>query len=341
MELRERTALAESLLADDALPARVTDAFLSRHPEWEVRFGAAARRRCTEDARFHRSFLAGAVQAGRPEIFADYIAWCAGMLGARDIDPAHLAEYLDLLEEQLPTGGRQGLVAEAFALARALLAQERPAPDEVPHAARPEQLAYLSAALAGRRLEAWEAIQLARRRGVELGGVYRDVLVWTQRRLGDLWAAGKITVAQEHMASAVTQSVLGRLFAEIPGGRAAGRAVLAGVEDELHVLPAHLAADLLELDGWNVAFVGTHVPQASVVSAIEAERPDVVGLSTTMAFNLPKTVALVLTVRERFPSLPIVLGGRALVGASALAKELGVQIDPTGDGAAFRSLARA
>jgi methanogenic corrinoid protein MtbC1 len=170
--------------------------------------------------------------------------------------------------------------------------------------------------------------------------IYRDVLLWTQRRLGELWAAATISVAQEHMASAVTQSTIARLYAEIPGDRTAGRALIAGVEGELHVLPAQLASDLLELEGWDVAFVGTHVPQASVITAIEAEHPDVLGLSTTMGFNLPRTVALATAVRRRFATLPIVLGGRAMRGTAKLGEELAVVIDEAGDGSALRAYRR-
>ena len=191
------------------------------------------------------------------------------------------------------------------------------------------------------RGDAWDATREAMRLGVSLTGVYRDVVLWTQRRVGELWADAKITVAHEHMASAVTQSVIARLYAEIPGDRPSGRVLLAGVEGELHVLPAQLAADFLELDGWDVAFVGTHVPEASVLAAIESSRPDVLGLSTTMAFNVPKTVALVVAVRRKFSTLPIVLGGRACRGTVELAKELSVAVELTDDGAAFRAFARS
>jgi hypothetical protein len=90
MELALRTKLADTLLADDSLAARVTEAFFSRHPEWEARFGPRGRRRCTEDAKHHLSFLAGAVQAGSAGIFAEYAVWCGAMLAARGIDSAHL-----------------------------------------------------------------------------------------------------------------------------------------------------------------------------------------------------------------------------------------------------------
>ena len=341
MDLAARTALAGALVADDALPIRVTDAFFSRHPEWESRFGAAGRRRCNEDARFHLSFLAGAIQAGNADIFAEYVVWCAEMLASRNIERAHLLEHLDLVEEHVPHESAAGdLIARTIAAARLALSHGADSTIAAPDDVTPVRLAYLSAALAGRRREAWEATREATRLGVTLPEIYRDIVLWTQRRLGELWAGAKITVAQEHMASAVTQSILARLYAEIPGDRPAGRVLLAGVEGELHVLPAQLASDFLELDGWDVAFVGTHVPQASVLAAIEAERPDVLGISMTMAFNLPKTVALVLAVRRQFSTLPIVIGGRACRGAAALAKELSVEVDLNGDGGTFRPFAR-
>ena len=336
MDLASRSAVSQSLLADETLAARITEAFFSRHPEWEARFGAAGRRRCTEDARFHLSFLAGAVQAGSPAIFAEYATWCADMLAVRKIDRAHLLEHFDLLEEHLDLGDAgRALVGETIAAARLALSRGSAFVIERTDERTPLRLAYLSGALAGRRGEAWEATREAIRQGLSVADVYRDLVLWAQRHLGELWVGAAITVAQEHMASAVTQSVIARLYAEIPGDRPAGRALVAGVEGELHALPAQLASDLLELDGWDVAFVGTHVPLQSVLAAIEAEKPDVLGLSTTMGFNLPKLVALVAAVRAKFATLPIVVGGRAMRGALALSTELSLAVDG-GDGAAFR-----
>lgn len=337
MDLAARTALARALLADDAIPALIAQVFFARHPEWQTRFGALGRRRCTEDARFHLSFLAGAVQAGSPELFADYVRWCADMLAARQIDRAHLAEHLDLVEEHLELErGLGDFVGEFLDAARTAIAGPTTIAEEAADERTPLRLAYLAAALAGKRGEAWQVTREARRKGLSIEGIYRDLVLWTQRRLGELWAGAKITVAAEHMASAVTQSVIGRLYAEIPGDRPAGRTLMAGVEGELHVLPAQIASDLLEIDGWDVAFVGTNATDASVLAAIAAQKADVLGLSVTMAFNLPRTVALARAARERFTTLPIVIGGRAVRGAGALATELGVDIDAEGSGIALR-----
>ena len=329
MHLGARTRLAEALVMDEPLVAGVTASFFSRHPEWHARFGELGQRKCSEDARFHLSFLAGAVQAGCADLFTDYARWCGEMLAARKIDRAHLLEHFDLVQEQLSLDREARAYVEAILqAAREALSDGSTSRPSVSDEHAPLRMAYLAAALGGRRAEAWEAIQAAKTAGLSLLDVYTQLLLWSQRRLGELWTLTNITVAQEHMASAVTQSMLARLYPEIVGPRPAGRVLMAGVENELHVLPAQLAADLLELAGWDVAFLGTNVPEQSVLSAIEQHCPDVLGLSVTMGFNLPRTVRLAQLVRAKFPSLPIILGGHAVEHAHDLARELGVDVGP-------------
>jgi methanogenic corrinoid protein MtbC1 len=327
MDLTARSALADSLRADETVATAVADAFYRGSPEWTEKFGEAGRRRCQEDARFHLSFLAGAAQAGSSRVFADYIGWCSDMLAARGIDAGHLVEHLDLLEAHLEvSASAQSILGDYFEAARRELATERSSSEEPPDQPKRWQLEYLSAALAGDRRGAWKAVNDAIATGISVPVIYNDVLVWTQRRLGRLWAEASISVAQEHMASAVTQSVVARLYAEIDVERTRGTILLGGVEGELHVLPAQLAADLLEFEGWDVAFLGTHVPSKDFIAAIEAEQPKVVGLSVTVASNLPATASLIRDIRARFPTLPIVLGGRTTRLLDRLADELDVEV---------------
>jgi methanogenic corrinoid protein MtbC1 len=323
----DRSALAATLTNLHDLPARVAAVFYARHPEWVTRFGAAGRMRCVEDTRFHISFLAGAVQTGRTEPFVEYVKWTAGVLGARGIDSAHLAEHLELLRDSLAgelPGGECAQTTAWIAAALAALAGDRPAPVEpIPP---PLSVAYLKAALAGRRTEAYDLAQGALRAGVPMRGLYEE-LIDTQRRLGDLWAGGSISVAQEHLASAVTGWVVSRLYQHMPPrAPTKGRMIVAGVEGELHSLPAHFAADLLEMDGWDVTLVGTHVPKAAILSVVREQQPDAVGLSVTMPFNVPPTVSLIRDLRARAPELRILLGGRAVRQERTLAQELRVEL---------------
>lgn len=332
MNLDARSALAARLLQDPGVSAQVTERFFARHPDWSARYGALGRQRCTEDGHFHLSCLAGAVQVGRAETFVTYALWVADMLAARAIDRTHLVEYFDLLLEQLGLEGEeQRIVAEIIIAARTALLVPMartalPAEDGLPL-----KQAYLSAALAGHSSAAWAVTRDALRQGMSMRQLYREVLIQGQLRLGELWAAAKITVAQEHIASAVTQSVIARLYPELPRERCyLGRAIMTGVEGELHGLPAQLASDLLEMEGWDVKYIGPHIPESSIQAIVEQERPDVLCLSATMPFSLPRTIGVACSLRQRFKTLRIVLGGRALAGVSGLA-ELGIEVDAAGD----------
>jgi methanogenic corrinoid protein MtbC1 len=85
-------------------------------------------------------------------------------------------------------------------------------------------------------------------------------------------------------------------------------------------------ADFLEMAGFEVRFLGANVPTRSLLSMVERERPDVVGLSAAMSFHLPALRAAVEGVRAlRGEEFPIIVGGHVLEWSPALSRELGVQ----------------
>jgi len=181
---------------------------------------------------------------------------------------------------------------------------------------------YLDAILRGSPDDAWRAVRAARDGGWSLEDVYLHQLRAMQRRLGVLWETGCIAVGGEQRAAAVTQTVLARLAAELPAP-ARARVVIAGVEGELHSLPAHLVADLLQLRGFDVRFLGTNRAEATIIETVAAERPRAVGLSTTTEATLAATVELARRLRSRFPEVDVVIGGAAASRRGRHASEVG------------------
>jgi methanogenic corrinoid protein MtbC1 len=173
---------------------------------------------------------------------------------------------------------------------------------------------YLRAILDGDRGAALDAAFSHGKAGHPLVDVYVDVLQEALYEVGRLWETNRITVADEHMATAVTQYVMSRLYQEIPpAGTRRGRAVVTGVQGELHQLGANMVADALDSEGWNVMFLGADVPVEGVVETVARHRPELLGISSTMYFNLPKVVELVEAVRGKLGgSAPrVILGGGA------------------------------
>ena len=331
MNLDARSRLAGEILRLRALGDEVSDEFYGRHVEWTARFGAAGRQCCVEDTHQHLRFLAAAVQAGRAEVFADYVRWVGELLAARNILFEHLSEHLDLLSRRLG----QALPAADAAYVGAVIAAGRHVLGSAvesgrgPEAGRHGALltAYMSCALAGQRAAAFDLVEGALHSSLSFVELYHEILMGAQRRLGEQWATGAISVAQEHMASAVTGWVAARLYDRLPRLLPArGRAIMTGVEGELHSLPAHFAADLLELEGWEVAFIGPNTPASAIQTAVAQLQPALVGISVTMPSYLFAVVTLVHDLRRAMPGLRIILGGRGVANEAALAAELGVEL---------------
>ena len=164
------------------------------------------------------------------------------------------------------------------------------------------------------------------RAGQAIEDIYVDVIQESLYQIGSLWERNRITVAEEHMATAIVQSVMAQLYAQLPVvATTRGNIVITGIQGELHQVGANLVADVLEADGWDVRFLGANVPQPGILAAIDTHHADILGISATMLFSLPQVRALITAVHARYgPHSPrIVLGGGAFREQPSLATTLG------------------
>jgi len=182
---------------------------------------------------------------------------------------------------------------------------------------------YVQAQLVGDRREALRVIvEQGLRGGLSCGDVHQ-VIQRAQREIGRLWLEDRITIAQEHMATAISQVVLSHVYqyadALPPNGK---RVTVACVEGEQHDFPSRLVADSLDLAGFEVRFLGANVPTRHLLQMLSEQAPDLLVLSVTMTFNLPALRDAVARVREEHPHLPLAIGGGACVWNKTLAEEL-------------------
>ena len=185
---------------------------------------------------------------------------------------------------------------------------------------------YLAAQLVGDRRRALELLEEGtREHGLSAVQVRLQVIQEAQRQIGQLWQENRISVAQEHMATAISQLALAQIFHSAPSAAPNGRRVLiACVEGETHDFPPQLAADTVDLAGFQVLFLGANVPTDSLLAMIDKVAPEVLALSCTMLFNVPSLREVVRRVRARpGPRLPILVGGNALEWSPELATSLG------------------
>lgn len=296
------------------------------------RYGPAARIRGEEDAGFHVEFLAGALLSGSDGAFEKYTRWTAGVLGARGIEPGFLIENLaqvgraarDRLAEDDARSLVDGIIAAGVDAVRDLGAVEVTT-EELQGRWSTERDLYLQAIRSGERQAALTIAMEATRDGASVIDIYRGILQPAQYEIGRLWEVNEITVATEHMATAITQYVMARLYPhlEIPEDLH-GNAIVTGVSGELHQIGANMVADVLSAAGWNVRFLGTQLPHSGVITAVEEHDARLVGISVTVLSNLPAVCDLVGELRASYGDrVSILVGGGAFGGDARMWQETG------------------
>jgi MerR family transcriptional regulator, light-induced transcriptional regulator len=138
------------------------------------------------------------------------------------------------------------------------------------------------------RVAAIEIVSEMLAAGVDVTAIYLELIARAQIELGRLWEENFITVAQEHSGTAISQLALAQLYPRLPMAPRNGRsAMVACVEGERHELGARMVADFFESTGFTVIYLGADVPRSALIDYVQRHRPDIVGLSVTMSYNLP------------------------------------------------------
>jgi methanogenic corrinoid protein MtbC1 len=177
----------------------------------------------------------------------------------------------------------------------------------------PESVAFLDAILRGDRRTALEVARRLLDRGIPY--LYEQVVQPALVEVGALWYANRLTVADEHLATATAQSAIASLYPDVPWparGANAPRSVVACVEGDRHAIGARMVADLLALDGWAELFLGADTPLDALVSKVAAIQPALVGLSITLPHLVPCASEGIERLKDRVPGVRVIVGGRAL-----------------------------
>ncbi|HEX8106269.1 MAG TPA: cobalamin-dependent protein [Kofleriaceae bacterium] len=180
---------------------------------------------------------------------------------------------------------------------------------------------FLAAILRGDLTEALKVAKEARSHGLPF--FYEGMIARSLVEVGRLWQAGQISVADEHIATAVAQSVLASFYPLFPWAAAGPKGIVACVEGERHELGARMAADLLVCDGWNVIYVGADVPLAALVELVVKTRSVFVGLSFALTERLPNVRDAIARLRREVADTKLLLGGRGVALDATQARSLG------------------
>ena len=199
---------------------------------------------------------------------------------------------------------------------------------------------YVDAVTAGDTRGAHAIVAELVESGADPRTICLEVLGPALRAVGDLWQLGRASVAQEHLATAVTQAQMAWLaprMMETSPSVAHGPArevILSGTPGELHAVGLRMVADFLASDGWSVIELGAATPADDLVALVATRCPAVVGLSTALTTHLPEVRALVARLHALPTSPTVMVGGAAYGDYEDLARRIGADLFARDAGAA-------
>ncbi len=171
---------------------------------------------------------------------------------------------------------------------------------------------FTSYLLAGDRSACRSVAEELLENGISVLSLYQDVYQNSLYHIGELWEQNKISVAREHIATSIVESLLSLSFPLICNSSPSGKkVVVACTANELHQLGARMVADIMEMHGWDSYFSGANTPVESLVSLLHELNPELLCLSVSTQINFPSMIETISQVRSSIPLLPIVVGGQA------------------------------
>jgi len=180
----------------------------------------------------------------------------------------------------------------------------------VKHLAR----AYAAALLTGDEHAAEVAIRDAMDANLTTAEIDDEIIAPALWFVGELWARGEITVAEEHIATVISLRVLTlhREAQRLATTRAEHRIMLATPTGEQHVVALQMTANLLRDAGYDVVMLGADVPIDALAASAGRLQPEVVCLSSTMPGGAERVTDAIEAVQQEWPAAAFVVGGRGV-----------------------------
>jgi MerR family transcriptional regulator, light-induced transcriptional regulator len=143
---------------------------------------------------------------------------------------------------------------------------------------------FLASLLIGSESEARRVVEDSLERRLSIDDLYGGVMQPSMRAIGEKYVEGNLTEAQEHLATSLTERLMGFAvqFYE-PRDPCGKKAVVGAVAGNHHTIGLRMLSDIVSLEGWESRFLGANVPTDSFARMIQAEQPRLVLVSCATA----------------------------------------------------------
>ena len=177
------------------------------------------------------------------------------------------------------------------------------------------QSKYLEVTIQGSGRKADEVVSSAIDKNFSVNEIYMDIFQPTGYSIGKLWQINQVSVAQEHLVTAIIERQMGDLHSLFrPKKEKSKTLVIGAVDRENHRVGVRMVADFFEQDGWNVHYLGAAVPTKTFLAMAREMKADLIGLSSQMIFHLGAITDFVHQMDDfGLSGIPIMAGGMPFI----------------------------
>ncbi len=171
---------------------------------------------------------------------------------------------------------------------------------------------FLNNLISGNRSLCSEYVQKHIDDNASINELYDDVIKNALYDIGELWEYNKISVATEHLASAIVEAILNEVYSKIITKEKSNKTVVVTcVENEFHQIGGKMISDVFEMNGWNAHFLGANTPTNDLITFAKNIKPDMLAISLSIYFHLPMLESMIQRINNELPNLPLLVGGQA------------------------------
>ncbi len=333
LEFVDEKAASSYVAGSQAMVARV-NAAMEKRPDFALLIGKNSVDAVFANHSYHAEFVGSVLRTRSVATLIDTVTWFYRSSSSRgyhpDYWPVQMEAWKAAVRDQL--GPLAPFVVDFYELlenhhsdflemSKSKVYETHPEPEDMECYGR-----YLEALL---KPSSADALACAQEQIHTVGDIthwWEKIIEPAMHEIGRLWAVGAIYAGQEHIATAITCRVMSSFYPMILAQpRDKGRVVVTASPSELHELGPRMISDILEINGWNVYYLGANTPIDSVCKLLRNTGSRILAVSTTLPSNLSHTEKLIAAVRSHTGSqgTHILVGGQAYINDPDLWKSMG------------------
>jgi methanogenic corrinoid protein MtbC1 len=272
----------------------------------------------------HAQFMATVFTIGNYELLARTIPWVyraySGHKFTYDYITIHLQTWLKAIDSHINVANTKEIKAvynwmiDKHQLMISLSQERQIEPPPVKPDWMETKNNFLSALLDGDTQKCIEISNESIKTKNDIESFYLQIIQPVMYEIGMLWERGEISVAREHLASAIVSRILstnGMRGFSVQKNK--GKAVICASPNEFHEIGAWMISDVLEYEGWQVKYLGANMPKEDLIDLLTDFKPNLLALSVTMPYNILKTKEIISDIKSNsnLSKIKILIGGRA------------------------------